>query len=224
METIPRNIHLIINEKLFVKDPESTNLGKNILEHSILLMDEIGFEAFTFKKLGERISSNESSVYRYFENKHKLLLYLSSWYWSWVEYRMIFAVNNIDDPIDRLHRAIRVVTAEVVDDDRTIYINESVLNRIIIAEFNKTFLTKEVDDENREGFFRVYKNVISRLAQLIVDVNPDYMYVKSLASSIVEGALHQHYLKAHFKNITDFSEEDKDVTEFYIECINKIIL
>lgn len=224
METIPRNIHLIINEKLFVKDPESTNLGKNILEHSILLMDEIGFEAFTFKKLGERIGSNESSVYRYFENKHKLLLYLSSWYWSWVEYRMIFAVNNIDDPMERLQRAIRVVTAEVVDDDRTIYINESVLNRIIIAEFTKTFLTKEVDEENREGFFRVYKNVVCRLIQLIVDVNPDYLYVKSLASSIVEGALHQHYLKNHFKNLTDFSEDGKDITEFYIDSLNKLLL
>ncbi|SFU34525.1 transcriptional regulator, TetR family [Pustulibacterium marinum] len=224
METIPRNIHLVINEKLFVKDPETTNLGKRILEHSILLIDEVGFEAFTFKKLGQIIGSNESSVYRYFENKHKLMLYLSSWYWSWVEYRMIFAVHNIEDPLDKLHRAIRVVTGDVLDDDRTIYINESVLNRIIIAEFTKTFLTKEVDEENKEGFFKVYKNVICKLSELMLDVNPEYPYVKSLASSIVEGALHQHYLKAHFQTITDFAEKDKDLTEFYIQSINKILL
>ncbi|GLB54038.1 TetR family transcriptional regulator [Neptunitalea chrysea] len=224
MEIIPRNIHLVINEKLFVKDPETSNLGKSILEHSIVLIDEIGFEAFTFKKLGEKIGSNESSVYRYFENKHKLMLYLSSWYWSWVEYRMIFAINNVPDSIDRLHRGIRIVTSEVKDDDRTVYINESVLNRIIIAEFTKTFLTKEVDEENKEGFFKVYKNVIRLLAQLIFEVNPKYPYVKSLASSIVEGALHQHYLKAHLKSITDFGENNKDVSEFYIQCINKILL
>ncbi|GLB50563.1 TetR/AcrR family transcriptional regulator [Neptunitalea lumnitzerae] len=224
MEVIPRNIHLVINDKLFVKDPETSNLGKRILENSILLIDEIGFESFTFKKLGERIGSNESSVYRYFENKHKLLLYLSSWYWSWVEYRMIFAINNVQDPLDRLHRGIRIVTGEVLDDDRTVYINESVLNRIIIAEFTKTFLTKEVDEENKDGFFKVYKNVICLLSQLMVEVNPAYPYVKSLASSIVEGALHQHYLKVHFQTITDFAEEGKDLTEFYIQSINKILL
>lgn len=224
MDTLPRNIHLVINNKLFVKDPETTALGKKILEHSILLIDEIGFEAFTFKKLGLRIQSNESSVYRYFENKHKLLLYLSSWYWSWVEYRMLFAVTNINDPVEKLHRAIRIVTGEVVDDDRTIYINESVLNKIIIAEFTKTFLTKEVDEENKEGFFKVYKNVICKLAELILEAKPAYPYAKSLASSIVEGALHQHYLKDHFQTITDFSEPEKDIADFYIQNINKILL
>lgn len=224
METIPRNIHLVINEKLFVKDPETSDLGKRILEHSIILIDEIGFEAFTFKKLGEKIGSNESSVYRYFENKHKLLLYLSSWYWSWVEYKLIFAIHNIDSALERLHRGLRVLTEEVKDDDRTLYINESILNRIIIAEFTKTFLTKEVDEENKDGFFKVYKNIVCRLAQLISDVNPDYPYVKSLASSVVEGALHQHYLKSHFETITSFADDDTDLSEFYIQTINKILL
>ena len=60
---------------------------------------EIGFENFTFKKLGEQIGSNESSIYRYFESKHKLMLYLSSWYWAWIEYRLVFATNNINNPL-----------------------------------------------------------------------------------------------------------------------------
>ena len=80
------NIKFQISDKIFVKDPETSSLGRNILKESILLIDEIGFEEFTFKKLGQRIGSNESSIYRYFENKHKLLVYLSSWYWSWIEY------------------------------------------------------------------------------------------------------------------------------------------
>lgn len=224
MDSIMGKIRLRINEKLYVKDPETSELGKKILEHSILLIHEIGFEAFTFKKLGNKIGSNESSVYRYFENKHKLLLYLSSWYWSWVEYRLILAIHNVQDPVERLHKAIREVTCEVLDDDKTIYINESILNKIIVAEFTKTFLTKEVDDENKQGFFLVYKNVICALADLILSVKPDYPYVKSLASSIVEGALHQHYLKDHFTSLTDFDENANDITEFYIESTNKILL
>ena len=82
MQNILSNIIISVNDKLYVKNPETSELGKKIIEQSILLIDEIGFENFTFKKLGEKINSNESSIYRYFESKHKLLLYLSSWYFS----------------------------------------------------------------------------------------------------------------------------------------------
>ena len=91
MQSILPNLKIQVNEKIYVKDPETSVLGRNIIKESILLIDEIGFDDFTFKKLGERIGSNESSLYRYFENKHKLLIYLSSWYWSWMEYRLILA-------------------------------------------------------------------------------------------------------------------------------------
>ena len=64
------DIKFKLNESLYNRDPQDTDLGRKIIKHSIELMDEIGFEAFTFKKLAHRISSTEKSVYRYFENKH----------------------------------------------------------------------------------------------------------------------------------------------------------
>ena len=70
------NLKIAVPDKIYIKDPESSELGKRIIEHSIELIDEIGFDSFTFKKLGLKIGSNESSIYRYFESKHKLLLYL----------------------------------------------------------------------------------------------------------------------------------------------------
>jgi AcrR family transcriptional regulator len=221
MDAILSNISIAINEKLFVKNPETSTLGKKIIENSILLIDEIGFENFTFKKLGERIGSNESSIYRYFESKHKLLLYLSSWYWGWIEYKLVFATNNILIPLDRLKRAITIVTEKIEDDYATTHINESVLNKIIVAEFTKTLLTKEVDEENKEGFFLVYKRVINRLIEMIKDINEDYPFAKSLASSIVEGALHQHFLKDHLKTITNCNETTSP-TDFYIDLVEKI--
>lgn len=223
MDKLIQNINISINEKLYVKNPESSDLGKNIIKNSILLIDEIGFEAFTFKKLGEKIQSNESSIYRYFENKHKLLIYLSSWYWSWVEYRLVFSTNNIADSIEKLEKAIKILTQQIEDDAQTKHIDESILNKIVIAEFTKTFLTKEVDQENKEGFFIVYKSVINRLIKMIEDVNPNYLYSKSLASSIVEGSLHQYYLKDHFKSITNLSEEDC-LSDFYIDLVKKTLL
>ena len=110
MQNLLSNLKITINDKLYVKDPETSELGRNILKNSIILIDEIGFEAFTFKKLGEKIQSNESSIYRYFENKHKLLVYLTSWYWSWIEYRLAFATTNVSNPIEKLEKAIRLVT------------------------------------------------------------------------------------------------------------------
>lgn len=204
---ILNNFKITINDKLFLKDPETSDLGKKIIQYSIILIDEIGFEAFTFKKLGDKIGSNESSIYRYFESKHKLLIYLSTWYWSWIEYQLVFATTNISDPVKKLENAIDVVTQVCVDDMNTSHIDESILNRIIISEFNKTLFTKEVDEENNEGFFLVYKSVIMRLIEIIKEVNPTFSYPKSLASLVVDGALHQHYLKIHFNTISDCCDE-----------------
>lgn len=222
MQHFIQNFNIVINNKLYVKNPETSDLGKKIIEQSILLIDEIGFDAFTFKKLGEKIKSNESSIYRYFENKHKLLLYLSSWYWSWMEYKLVFATVNMSNPIEKLNKAILIVTQPIEDDLATPHINEAVLSRIIIAEYSKTFLTKEVDEENKEGFFIVYKRVVNQLIQLIEEVNPKYPFAKSLASSVVQGALHQHFLRDHFKTITNAAETNC-ISDFYINLIQKTI-
>ena len=222
MHTLQNNFKTYINNKLYVKDPETSDLGRNILKNSIILIDEIGFEAFTFKKLGIKIQSNESSIYRYFENKHKLLIYLSSWYWSWIEYNLVFETNNISNPLEKLCIGIKVITQDIIDDKNIPHIDESILNRIIISEFTKTLLTKEVDEENKEGYFLVYKRVIYRLIEMIEEANPDYPYAKSLASSIVEGSIHQNYLKDHFKTITSLSETNC-LSDFYIHMIKKTV-
>ena len=222
MEQILSNIKIKVNEKLYVKDPETSVLGKKIIEESILLIDTIGFDDFTFKKLGEKIGSNESSIYRYFENKHKLLVYLSSWYWSWMEYKLVFATTNYSNPSEKLKKAISIVTEKVEDDQNTMHINEAILNKIIIAEFTKTFHTKEVDQENKEGFYYIYIRVINRLTSIIKEVNPDYLYAKTLASSVVEGAMHQHFLKDHMQAITDCSQTTSP-THFYLNLIENIL-
>lgn len=222
MNTVLSNLKIQINEKIYVKDPESSALGKKIIEQSILLIHEIGFDNFTFKKLGEKIKSNESSIYRYFENKHKLLVYLSSWYWSWMEYKLIVATTNVLDPKEKLRKAIAVVTEKITNDDSTLYINEAVLNKIIISEFTKTLYTTEIDQENKEGFFLIYKRVINRIVAIVKEVNPEYPFSKSLISTIVEGSLHQHFLMNHLKTITDCTDSDS-TTDFYQNLAEKVL-
>ena len=222
MNSVFANFKIQINDKIYVKNPETSDLGKKILEQSIILIDEIGFDNFTFKKLGEKIGSNESSIYRYFENKHKLLVYLSSWYWSWMEYKLVFATANIPDANEKLKKAITILTERVKDDANTAYINEAILNKIIIAEFTKTLHTKEVDQENKEVFFLIYKRVINRVVAIVKEVNPEYPFAKSLVSTIVEGSLHQHFLTDHLKTITDCNE-NVTTTQFYLNLAENVL-
>ncbi len=116
MKHLLSNLKISVPESIYVKDPETSKLGKRIIEHSILLIDEIGFEAFTFKKLGLKIKSNESSIYRYFESKHKLLVYLTAWYWAWIEYQLVFETANMNDTLEKLKRGIKVVTRATMED------------------------------------------------------------------------------------------------------------
>jgi len=222
MNELLKNIKITINEGIYLKDPESSNLGKRIIQDGIILIDELGFDNFTFKKLGERIGSNESSVYRYFENKHKLLVYLTSWYWGWKEYQLVFATINIKDTSEKLNKAIEILTREVEQDQLFSHINEVALNKIVVNEYSKSYLTKEVDDENKEGYFVIYKRLSGRLKELISDVNSDYQYPASLASTILSGSLHQHFLKDHFKSLTDCSASTTP-TQYFIHLTSKLL-
>lgn len=206
MKHLLSQIHIEINNNLYLKDPQSSELGKRIIQNSILQIDEKGFEHFTFKKLGIQIGSNESSIYRYFENKHKLLLYLAAWYWGWKEYQLVFSTVNISNKAEKLEKAIQVLTRRVEKDSFVSHVDEVILNRVVVNEFSKSYLTKEVEKENKEGFFSVYNRLAFRLKDIIVEFNRDYPYPSTLASTILEGSLHQHFLKEHFPALTECNE------------------
>ena len=222
MKELLASLKISVPDKIYIKDPETSDLGRRIIENSILLIDEIGFENFTFKKLGTKIASNESSIYRYFESKHKLLLYLSSWYWAWLEYQLVIETFSISNPSLKLEKAIEVMSKVVVEDSNYSHINEVILYKIIVNESSKSFLTKEVDQENKDGYFIVYKRLIVRLSEIILQIKPDYKFGLSLASTILEGAIHQHFLREHFPSITS-SKDDTTTTLFFNELIFKAL-
>ena len=218
MDRLLQTVKIIINDNIYLKDPESSDLGKKIIQHSILMIDEIGFDKFTFKKLGDTIGSNESSIYRYFENKHKLLLYLASWYWGWLEYQLVFSTNSISDPKEKITKAIGVITKTIEEDSHFSHINEVLLSKIVINEYSKSYLTKEVDEENKNGYFIIYKRLVSRISEMIKAVNEEYRFASSLASTVLEGSLHQFFLKEHFPTLTA-CHEDKTPTIYYTELV-----
>lgn len=210
---MPVFIHVQPNEKLFLRDPRQTELGRKIIKFSIILIDELGFERFTFKKLAERIESTEASVYRYFENKYNLLVYLMSWYWEWVRYQVDYSVNNVRDPQERLRIAINVVVESSKDDPQTEYVNESILHRIVAVESTKAYHTRAVDEKNKEGYFLNYKALVRRLAELVLEINPEFPYPNALASNIVEMAHNHYYYALHLPSLTNIKVENENLAD-----------
>jgi len=217
------NIKIHVNPELYLKNPDSTDLGRNIILKSIELIDKLGFEAFTFKKLSIEINSPESSIYRYFTNKHTLLIYLTSWYWNWIDYRLFLATLNIASPVEKLNNSIDILTETVLKDDAISYVNEILLHKIIITESVKAYHTKAVDEENKKGCFESYKKAVNRVANIVLEINTDFEFPNMLISTIVEGAHQQRYFSNHLPMLTDIKKGKDSISKFYNQLVFNMI-
>ena len=197
-------LQIKMNEALYVRDPESSDLGKKIIKEGLAMINERGFEDLTFKKLANKLGTTESSIYRYFENKHRLLTYITTWFWTWMEYQMVIHTTNIKDPKEKIDLIIKLFTQQVPDLFIMEHIDKAVLHQVVISEGEKSFLTKHVTEDNKALFFKPYKDLCHRIALVFQEYNPDYPYPHSLASTMIETAHHQVYFKDHLPRLTDF--------------------
>lgn len=194
MKNLIASVKIAINSQLYLKDPESSELGLKIVHKGIDLINSIGFEEFTFRKLGLEIHSPEASIYRYFESKHKFLLYLNAWYWGWMEYRLLLATSNVVSAEKRLEKAVFLMTEGVENDPNFHGVNLVKLQEIVVAEASKTFLNRKVDQANQDGAYQSYKDFVSNVASIIEEINPTYKYPCMLITTVVEGAHQQRFL------------------------------
>ena len=206
-------IKISLNNGLYLKEPQDSKLGRKIIQYSIILIDEFGFEAFTFKKLAEKINSTEASIYRYFENKHILLLFLVNWYWEWVNYLIRINTINVDDPKRKLEIIIHSFVSASQENPSVDYVNESKLHNIVISEGGKAYHTKEVDTENSKGFFSSYKQLATTVSQVISQINSDFKYPFTLATNLFEMSNNNIYFARHLPRLTDITVEKDNVKE-----------
>ncbi len=200
-------LRIRMNEQLFLRDPEETTLGKKIVRESIRMIDEIGFEEFTFRKLAQKINTTEASVYRYFENKHRLLIYILAWYWSLLEYRLLFHTKNMNSPEKKIKKLIELLLNEVQDDIWGDASTRQSLYQIATQESNKTYLTRLVAENNKAKFYKPYKDLCSLVAEIFLAFNPHYPFGRSLASTLIEMAHFQFFFKNNLPSLTDFGKE-----------------
>jgi AcrR family transcriptional regulator len=205
------DIRIKMNSKLFLRNPEDSVLGKKIVKNGLILINKLGFEEFTFKKLSIEISTTEASIYRYFENKHRLLVYLINWYWSFIEYKVVFSINNISDSEIKLKTIIKLLVEEpLVGNLNTDFISEKEAYKLIMWEGSKSYLTRNVNNDNKDQLFKPYKDLCERIALIIKEYNPKYKFPHSLASTLIEMAHSQKFFMQNLPALTDFLKEQGD--------------
>jgi AcrR family transcriptional regulator len=214
-----------VNENIYLKDPESSELGKDIIKHSIDLIYDLGFEQFTFKKLASYMNTTEASIYRYFENKHRLLLYILNWYWNYMTFLVHFNLQNIKDPVQKLKTIIQLLTKELPERTGNSEYNMKYLYQIILVESSKVYLIKEVNEINKNNVFKAYKDLCAKVANVIHEFNPNYQYSRSLSSTLIEMAHHQQYFVEHLPKLTDAPKKNNIgyTTKFLEHLIFKTI-
>jgi hypothetical protein len=115
------------------------------------------------------------------------------------------------------------LTEEVKEDSSFTFINEVLLNKIIITESAKAYYTIDVDKENEKGLYKSYKRVVQRVCDLVLEVNPQFKYPHMLISTIIEGAHHQNYFSKHLPALTDVEEGKNNIVEFYLKLTKSVL-
>jgi AcrR family transcriptional regulator len=213
------DIKIEVPKSTFIKDPQQSKLGLQLIAAGIELINEIGLEAFTFKKLATRIQSTESSVYRYFENKHQFLQFLFAWYWGWMEYKIHVETASLTSSSDRLYRAIALLTEPVGSIDTVKLHNEDLLKSIIHHEGIKAVLTRNIDEINKTGTFENYKQVVEKLSAWIIEIAPNYRFPQMLLSTIIEGAHLQYFFSEHLPRLTNNTPHANSIELFFQQLI-----
>jgi len=125
------------------------------------------------------------------------------------------------DPSVKLKRIIKLLAKAVEDDEKTSYLNESLLHQIIIAEGSKAYLTKQVGEDNKQHIFKPYKDLCAVIGNIISECSPKYKYPKSLASTIIEMAHFQNFFMNNLPSLTDFGskQEESEIIAFLNDLV-----
>lgn len=200
-----------VNDKIYLRDPESTELGKQIVKHSIDLIFQLGFEHFTFKKLAIEMNTTEATIYRYFENKHRLLLYILNWYWSYMEYLVVIQLEPIQNSKSKLEKLVELLTRALPESIGQTDYNKNYLHQIVVSESSKVYLVKEVKEINQHEVFKPYKDLCERISNLIQTYDSHYLYPHSLSSTLIETSHSQLFFSMYLPKLTDCQNENKQI-------------
>ncbi|MFM9985543.1 MAG: TetR/AcrR family transcriptional regulator [Flavobacteriales bacterium] len=214
MNKILAQINFSIAESLSAKNPIGSEIGQEILRKSSQLIERDGIDLFTFKKLAIEMGSTESTIYRYFGNKHQLLLYLSSWYWNLLEVKLAFMTSNVNNPTERLDLALQFLGHPIDELSATSFLDERVLHQIVVRDSTKSINALGMSTKKNLEYLDAYVNLIKRLSEIIHKVNPRYKFPNALSISLLETSHYQNHLQSILPGVSDLDMSPKNTYRF----------
>lgn len=151
-----------------------------------------------------------------------LLLYLTAWYWAWMEVNYVYSTANLESSKARLSIAMRLIVNGPVF-TKNVHINPADLRNIVVNESLKGYLTKTVDAEHENGIFAQVYSFGERISELIFEINPAYPYPKTLAYTIMESSLLHAFNAKHLPDMTEQSLNSSNRLVFFEDLIVKTI-
>lgn len=89
----------------------------------------------------------------------------------------------------------------------------------MISESAKSYFTKEVSENNKEGIFKVYKRLVQRLSDMGLEFNPDFEYPNMLISTVIEGDHQQIHFAEYLPSLTNVRKGNNGITNFFIRMV-----
>ena len=191
---------------LSLREPMATELGRSVLADGLMLLNELGLEAFTFRKLAARAGCTEVSIYKYFANKQRLLQYHFQLYWLWLRQVAAQEVVRAAGPRDALRRVVDVLCGIWPADLPPLHVDPAALRHLVIAEGMKSYMHKHVDDDNARRLFKPYKDLSAFVADRLLACRQGLSMPRSFATTLVEMAHSLPFAMEHLPSLTELSE------------------
>lgn len=223
MQRILEHYTVQLDKTLFVKDPSTSEVGKEIVRKSVKLLAKEGIENFNFKKLSQAIASTETTIYRYFTNKHQLVMYLSSWYWVKLESRIVFATANIPDPKEQLQKTIKELCFRIPKSAESNQLDEQLLQELVFNDSWKAFDSNLPTACNPKSYYVAYEDLCDRIAVILHACDKSYKTPKALASALIDTSHRQMFFQKHLSHISDIGKTNKSIENLLLSMVDHFI-
>jgi hypothetical protein len=120
-------------------------------------------------------------------------------------------LQNVTDPKTKLDVILDLLTQDLPKNEGQFEYNKFMLNQIVINESSKVYLIKDVEAFNKDDVFRPYKELCKKVAEILLECNPNYQYSKSMSSTLIETAHHQHFFATHLPSLTDVADNQSKI-------------
>ncbi len=168
-------------------------------------MNELGLEAFTFRKLAERVECTEATIYKYFPNKQRLLQYYFQLYWMWLDTHCQQEGRSLADPWERVQGDIRSLCGLWAEDALAAQLDPVPLRALVIVEGSKSFLHRNVDEDNKLKLFQPYKDLCAHIAAELKACDSRCKHPRSFATTLIEMAHSLEFAMEHLPALTELN-------------------